>query len=133
MFSKVIPFHLLTTRNVLQVVSPDNWFILINLKDAFFHVPIAPHQFLCFVFQGRHIQFRVRPFLLTLSSCEFTQSLAAALYALQAKGQRILAYLDDWLVCASTEAQAAGNTRKVLGHIDLLGHLVNWQKSNLVR
>ncbi|XP_014834349.1 PREDICTED: uncharacterized protein LOC106912030, partial [Poecilia mexicana] len=133
-FLKTIPFHMLSVRDVLQTISPGDWITLVDLKDAYFHVPIASHhwQFLRFAFQGRHFQFRVLPFGLSLSPRVFTRCVAAALSPLQAKGLKILPYLDDWLICAPTEAQAAADTHTLLHHIDLLGLRVNWQKSNLV-
>ena len=134
LYMKSIPFHMLSIRDVLQAISPGDWFTLVDLKDAYFHVPIAPQhwRFLRFAFQGRHFQFRVLPFGLSLSPRVFTRCMAAALCPLQARGLKILPYLDDWLVCAPTEAQAAADTRTLLDHMDLLGLCVNWQKSNLI-
>ncbi|KAE8293755.1 hypothetical protein D5F01_LYC06688 [Larimichthys crocea] len=53
---------MLRTADVLQVVSEGDWFTSIDLKDAYFHVPIAHHhrQFLRFAFKGQAYQFRVR-------------------------------------------------------------------------
>ncbi|XP_037830295.1 uncharacterized protein LOC119616813 [Kryptolebias marmoratus] len=132
-FVKIILFHMLSIRDVLQTISPGDWFTLVDLRDTYLHVPIAPHhcQFLRFPFQGKHFQFRVLPFGLSLSPRVFTRCVAAALYPLQARGLKILPYLDDWLICAPTEAQAAADTQTLLHHIDLLGLRVNWQKSNL--
>ncbi|XP_015255611.1 PREDICTED: coiled-coil domain-containing protein 22 isoform X2 [Cyprinodon variegatus] len=55
---------------------------------------------------GKHFQFRVLPFDLSLSLHVFKRSMAAALCPLQANGLKILPYLDDWLICAPTETQA---------------------------
>lgn len=133
-FLKVIPFHMLSTREVLQAISPGNWFTSIDLKDAYFHVPIAVQhwKFLRFAFQGRHFQFRVLPFGLSLSPRVFTRVVAAALSYLQAQGLQILPYIDDWLICAPTRAQAIQDTQTVLNHIGNLGLRVNLKKSNLV-
>lgn len=134
LFLKKLPFHMLHIREMLQAISPGEWFTTIDLKDAYFHVPIAPvHQrFLRFAFQGRHYQFRVLPFGLSLSPRVFSRCVAAALAPLQAGGLKILPYLDDWLVCAPSHAQAIRDTRVVLDHAERLGLRVNWAKSNLV-
>lgn len=50
---------------------------------------------------------------------------------LQARGIKILPYLDDWLICAPTREQASRDTVTVLEHIDRLGLRVNLDKSNL--
>lgn len=97
-----MPFHMLSTAEVLRVVARGEWFISIDLKDAYFHVPIIPHhgQFLRVAFQGCHFQFRVLSFGLFLSPRVFTRHVAVALLPLQSRGMKILTYLDDWLVGA---------------------------------
>ncbi len=73
-FLKVLPFHMLTTTEVLCVIARGEWFTSVDLKDTCFHVPTAPHHkpFLRFAFQGCHFQFRVLPFRLSLYPRLFT-------------------------------------------------------------
>ncbi|KAK7895505.1 hypothetical protein WMY93_020830 [Mugilogobius chulae] len=132
-FLKVMPFRMLRTAEVLQAISAGEWFTTLDLKDAYFHVPIArPHwKFLRFAFQGRHFEFRVLPFGLSLSPRVFTRVVAAALSPLQAQGLKIMPYLDDWLICASTREQAIRDTQTVLIHLQRLGLRVNLAKSNV--
>ncbi|XP_075325299.1 uncharacterized protein LOC142383412 [Odontesthes bonariensis] len=133
-FLKVLRFHMLTTAEVLRTVSRGEWFTSIDLEDAYFHVPVAPHhrQFLRFAFQGRHFQFRVLPFGLSLSPRVFTRCVTAALSHLQSRGMKILPYLDDWLVCAPSQSQVALDTTCLLSHVARLGLRVNSTKSGLV-
>lgn len=130
---KVLRFHMLRTVDLLQAIAPGDWFTSIDLKDAYFHVPVAPHhrQFLRFAFEGRAYQFRVLPFGLSLAPRTFTRCVGAALAPLQAQGLRILPYLDDWLVCAQTREQAHDNTLLLLDHVSCLGLTVNFAKSSL--
>ncbi len=132
-FLKVLPFRMITTAEVLRVVAPGEWCTLVDLKDAYFHVPIAAHhqQFLRFAFQGRHYQFKVLPFGLSLSPRVFTRCGAAALAPLQAEGLKVLPYLDDWLVCAPSRQRARQDTARLLTHIGRLGLRVNLKKSSL--
>ena len=113
-FMKVIPFHMLTTADV--------------------HVPIAQQhrQFLRFAYRGGHWQFRVLPFGLSLSPRVFTRCVAAALAPLQSQGLKVLPYLDDWLICASSRAQVSRDTARLLSHMARLGLKVNMAKSCLV-
>ena len=99
-FLKVLPFHMLTTADTLRVVTQGEGFATVDLRDAYFHLPIASHhrRFLRFAFQGQHYQFRVLPFGLSLSPRVFTRVVAAALAPLQAQGVKVLPCLDDWLV-----------------------------------
>jgi hypothetical protein len=133
-FLKILRFHMLSTAEVLRTVARGEWFTLVDLKDAYFHVPIAPHhrQFLRFAFQGRRFQFRVLPFGLSLSPRVFTRCVAAALSPLQSRGMKILPYLDDWLICAPSQSQVALDTTLLLSHVARLGLRVNLTKSCLV-
>ncbi|XP_030219303.1 uncharacterized protein LOC115548682 [Gadus morhua] len=132
-FLKVLPFHMLTASDTLRVVARGEWFTTLDLRDAYFHVPIAPrHQhFLRFAFRGRHFQFRVLPFGLSLSPRVFTRVVAAALAPLQKQGTKVLPYLDDWLICAPSQSQAARDTARLLLHVARLGLTVNFVKSRL--
>ena len=133
-YLKVMPFHMLTTADVLQSVAHREWFTSIDLRDAYFHVPIARQhrQFLRFAYRGHHWQFRVLPFGLSLSPRVFTRCVAAALAPLQSQGMKILPYLDDWLVCAPSRRQVAEDTARLVSHVARLGLKVNMEKSFLV-
>lgn len=117
----------------LQAISPGDWFTSIDLKDTYFHVPIArPHwRFLRFAFQGQHYQFRVLPFGLSLSPRVFSRCIAAALSPLQARGLKIMPYLDDWLICVPSREDVIRDMQTVLDHAASLGLRVNVEKSNL--
>ncbi|XP_074505795.1 uncharacterized protein LOC141775954 [Sebastes fasciatus] len=133
-FLKVLPFHMLSTADVLQNVTRHSWFTSIDLKDAYFHVPIAlPHrQYLRFAFEGKAFQFKVLPFGLSLAPRVFTRCMRAALAPMQARGMLILPYLDDWLICALTREQAERDTASLLHHMTRLGLTVNHAKSCLI-
>ncbi|XP_028302785.1 uncharacterized protein LOC114463411 [Gouania willdenowi] len=133
-FLKVLPFHMLRVADVLRTVSAGDWLVMVDLKDAYFHVPIAPHHrpFLRFMFMDKVYQFRVLPFGLSLAPRIFTRCVAAALSPLQASGVSILPYLDDWLVISPTREQVLRDTAALFSHIGNLGLKVNYAKSNLV-
>lgn len=91
-YLKVFLFHMLTMAEMISRVQPGDWFTSINLKDDYFHLPIAAHHqpFLRFAVQGRHYQFTVLPFGLFLSPRLSTRCVAAALLPVQAEGARVL-------------------------------------------
>ena len=62
-FLKVLPFHMLRVVDVLQAIAQGEWFVSMDLKDAYFQVPITKHhrRFLCSAFLGKVYQFRVLP------------------------------------------------------------------------
>ncbi|KAL2095316.1 hypothetical protein ACEWY4_010035 [Coilia grayii] len=124
---------MLRTMDVVRAIEPGTWFVTIDLKEAYFHVPIAEEhrQFLRFSFQHKAYQYRVLPFGLSLAPRVFTKCVQAALEPLQAEGRLVLPYLDDWLLCAATPEQAMADTSRLLRHVTELGFKVNWEKSCL--
>lgn len=48
---------MLRTTDVLQATMPQDWFVTIDLKDSYFHIPIAPEhrQILQFTIGGSNI------------------------------------------------------------------------------
>lgn len=107
-FLKVMPFQMLRTADVLQAVTHQSWFTTIDLKEAYFHIPIAPHhrQYLRFALQGQACQFKVLPSGLSLALRVFTRCMRATLAPMQATIMQILLYLDVWLICAPTRERA---------------------------
>lgn len=92
-----MPFHMLSTADVLQAVMRHSWFMSIDLKDMYFHVPIALHhrQYLRFAFESKAYQFKVLPFGLSLAPRVFRRCRHATLAPTQARSMQILPYLED--------------------------------------
>ncbi len=38
------PFRMLTLKQILAQICPGDWFASVDLKDAYFHIQIAPHH-----------------------------------------------------------------------------------------
>ena len=90
-------FKMLTTRSLLSKVRKDAWFTSVDLKDAFFHIPIhrLHRKFLRFALEGQVYEYCVLPFGMALSPRVFTKITQAAVAPLRAMGIRLLTYLDD--------------------------------------
>ncbi|KAL0175975.1 hypothetical protein M9458_028305, partial [Cirrhinus mrigala] len=128
-----LKFKMLTVKQVMSQIRSEDWFVTIDLKDAYFHVSILPQhrKFLRFAFRGEAYQYRVLPFGLALSPRTFTKCVDAALVPLRLQGIRILNYIDDWLILAASESLAARHRDVVLAHMKALGLRLNAKKSVL--
>ncbi|KAI2661975.1 hypothetical protein H4Q32_007693 [Labeo rohita] len=127
------PFKMLTLKHLFTCVRAQDWFVAIDLKDAYFHVSILPRHrpFLRFAFEGRAYQYRVLPFCLSLSPLIFTKIAEAALTPLREMGIHVCNYLDDWLILAHSLELVCTHREVVLNHLAQLGLRVNWEKSKL--
>lgn len=57
----------------MSQIKSEGWFVMIDLKDEYFHIFIPPQhrKLLRFTFGGKVHQFWVNPFGLALSPCTF--------------------------------------------------------------
>ncbi len=114
-------FKMITLRQILSHIRPGDWCISVDLKDAYFHIQVAPRhrRFLRFAFEGIAYQFTVLPFGLCLAPRMFTKCMGAALTPLNQNGMRVLNYLNDWLVLAQSESALLSDKFRLLAHIQV--------------
>jgi len=95
-------FKIENWKNVICLLSPENYLASIDLEDAYFLISINPddRKFLRFSFQSRLYQFRVLLFGLASAPYIFTKILKPVLHSLRNKGLFSVAYLDDFLLIA---------------------------------
>ena len=113
---------------------PGPWATTLDLKDAYFHVPIHPEdtKFLRFAFEGKCYEFIVLPFGLSTSPRVFTRVVRALSAFLHRLNVRMFPYLDDWFTVTETFALAIHNTDLVRHWAGHVGFLLNLKKSNLI-
>ena len=122
-----------TLEDVRHALRPGDWAASIDLKDAYFHVPIARHsrKFLRFGWKGILYQFCVLPFGLSPAPRVFTSLTRLLKAILGAKGIRTIFYLDDILILGSTYYICLQNTREALQLLIKAGFIIHWVKSRL--
>ncbi len=127
-------FKMLTMRTIMSQVQEGDWFVTIDLKDAYFHIQVVQRhrRFLRFAFGGKAYQYMVLPFGLALAPRTFTKCMDAALAPLRLQGIRVLNYLDDWLILAHSRELVSRHRDIVLGHIHSLGLRMNAKKNVLL-
>ena len=119
MFNKSVAvrkFRMLTIRALLRFVRKGDWFTSLDLKDAYFHVPVrqAHRRFLRFAFMGVAYEYQCLPFGYSLAPRTFSKCVEAALGPLRRQGKRVLFYLDDLQILSSSEEAARGDTMAVI-------------------
>ncbi|XP_030584735.1 uncharacterized protein LOC115779969 [Archocentrus centrarchus] len=132
-FLRKYKFRMLTHASLVRLVRQGDWFTSVDLKDAYFHIPIYPphRRYLRFAFRGICYEYRVLPFGLSLSPRVFVRCTEAAIAPLRQQGIRLATYLDDWLLLARSEQEAATQTCVVVKHLTDLGFIINTEKSVL--
>ena len=121
-----------TPQSVLRSIRPGDWMVSLDLQDAYLQVPVHhdSRRYLCFVVEGRTYQFRVLCFGLTTVPQVFTRIMAPVSAILHKYGVRMLRYLDDWLILASSELACLQSRDRLLTVCTELGIQVNLTKSS---
>ena len=133
-FIRQTPFKMETVASILNAVQENDLLGSLDLKDVYFQVPVHPssRKFLRFVSQGTVYQFKVLCFGLSTAPQVFMRVFAAVSAWAHTRGIRLLRYLDDWLVLASSETKARQHVQELLLLCHNLGIVVNEKKSDLV-
>ncbi|XDV36140.1 hypothetical protein PO909_005984 [Leuciscus waleckii] len=121
---------MLTLQSILSHVQTGDWFVTIDMKDAYFHIQVIKRhrKFPRFAFEGKAYQYCV----LAMAPRTFTKCMDVALDQLRLQGVRILNYLDDWLILAQSQDLAIVHWDLVLSHLRSLGLRINLQKRVLL-
>ena len=131
-FIQQTPFRMETPSSVLLAVRENDFLASIDLKDAYFQVPVHPasKKLLRFVSSGKVYQFKALCFGLSTAPQVFTRVFAAVSSWAHARGIRLLRYLDDWLILSPSEKQTQQHINQLLSLCRSLGIVVNAEKSD---
>ena len=123
-----------TVASVLLSVREGDFLASLDLKDAYFQIPIhgSSRKLLRFMSEGTVYQFKALCFGLSTAPQVFTRVFAAVSAWAHSRGIRLLRYLDDWLVLSSSEKKAKESIRELLSLCRTLGIVINEKKSDLV-
>uniref|UniRef100_A0AC34FW88 Reverse transcriptase domain-containing protein n=1 Tax=Panagrolaimus sp. ES5 TaxID=591445 RepID=A0AC34FW88_9BILA len=116
-----------------DLISQGYFLAKLDMKDAYFSIPIAKeHQkFLVFEFEGCYYAFRALPFGLATAPFVYTKIIKQILLFLRKKGILAVVYLDDWLIMGPTKEECKRSVNIVLEVIESLGLILNEDKSHL--
>ena len=87
-----------------SLINPGDYMINIDLTDAYLSVPIhqESQKLLRFIWQNKSYQFKAMPFGLNVAPRVFTKLLKPVVAWLRGQGIRLIIYLDDILIMASS-------------------------------
>ena len=126
-------FKLEDLRTAINILEKDDYMCSIDLKDAYFMIPVAKsdRKFLRFIHKGTTYQFTALPFGLAPSPYTYTKITKPSVTWLRKQGIRITNYLDDFLIFGKTKEECANNTKIALSLLQRLGFVINFEKSCL--
>lgn len=126
-------FKLEDTRTVLRLIQKDWFMATIDLKDAYFSVPVHKkyRKFLRFSFNDSLYQFTCLCFGLASAPYAFTKILKPVLQFFRNLGIIVANYLDDFLIMAPSFLECQNNVNFVVKQLKCLGFVINNVKSNL--
>ena len=133
-FVQLTPFKMKAVALVLLSVREGDFLASLDLKDAYFQIPIhgSSRKLLRFMSEGTVYQFKALCFGLSTAPQVFTRVFAAVSAWAHSRGIRLLRYLDDWLVLSSLEKKARRSIQELLSICHTLGIVINEKKSDLV-
>ncbi|MDD9816660.1 MAG: reverse transcriptase domain-containing protein, partial [Gammaproteobacteria bacterium] len=130
-YLKVQHFKMETINNLRDILKKGDWMGKIDLKDAYLTVPISPQdqKFLRFRWREQAYQCTALPFGLATAPRVFSKIMRPWVTLMREKGVRMIQYLDDILIMASTKEQFRAHMKLVMETLQSLGFIVNRQKS----
>jgi hypothetical protein len=133
-FLKFRHFKMSSLRDALDLIKPKDFLTKIDIKDAYFHVPIHPeHQkYLGFQWNGRTFRCRGLPLGLTSAPQVFTRLMKQVMRHLHEQGITVIAYLDDLLIVAGSREEAQRHTEATRQLLESLGFILNLEKSKMI-
>ncbi|CAJ0967008.1 unnamed protein product [Ranitomeya imitator] len=130
-------FKMESVSSAIKMLFPDCFMAAIDLKDAYYHVPIHRdyQKFLrvaVFV-QGqlKHYQYAALPFGLSIAPRIFTKLMSEVMSFLRSRNIVIVPYLDDFLVIGRSVDHCLAQIEEVTTTLAVLGWEINVAKSRL--
>lgn len=134
--NQFIPHHHFKVEGIhmlKDLLRKGDWMAKIDLKDAYFAVPISEpdKKYLRFRWDQEVYQFNCLPFGLSCAPWVFTKIIEAATAVLREMGIRLIIYIDDMLIMAESETLLKDHVAGTVYLLENLGFVINLPKSIL--
>lgn len=119
---------------ILDLIQENDFFTSIDLKDAYFSIPVHEdfQKFLKFIWEGQLFQFICLPFGLASAPRIYTKVLKPVYAWFRKQGFRCSYYIDDSLNMNKDRDVCRSNALKMSETLDSLGYTINKEKSVFV-
>ena len=136
-FNNAVEYHHFKMENihtVSELVTKNCWMSSLDLKDAYYSVPIhaTSQQFLKFRYKGIIYKFLVFPNGLSTCPRRFTKLLKPALATFRLNGHIIVCYIDDILIIGRTYEQCLQSLCESFKLLENLGFVIHPVKSQFI-
>lgn len=117
-------------HTVKELMKPGDWFVKLDLKDAYFTVPMhSSHiKYLRFALQGSTYEFNCLPFGLSSAPWVFTKTLKPVAALLRELG----VYIDDILIMAESMELAKEEVMTLTYLLECLGFIIHKDKKSVL-
>lgn len=124
-------FKMESIYSVLNMVKQGCFMASVDLKDAYYSVPIAQEQrkFLRFQFKGKLFQYTCFPNGLACCPRLFTKLLKPVYKSLREKGCEVAPYIDDSYIQGDTENECWQSAKQLALLLQSLGFIIHPEKS----
>eukprot|EP00794_Sanderia_malayensis_P012487 gene12487-13770_t len=131
-FMPKLHFKMDTINTVTELIHENSYMTKIDLKDAYYSVPINNNdkKYLKFMHKDKLFHFTCLPNGLSCGPRKFTKLLKPALTSLRKLGINIIAYIDDLIIIDDSYQKCVNATQICVSLLDSLGYVIHPEKSN---
>jgi hypothetical protein len=126
-------FKMEDIRTAQRLVTKHCFAASIDLKDAYFLIPVRPkdRKYLRFSLENQLFEFNCLPFGLSSAPYTFTKIMKPVTHALRKKGVVCVNYLDDFFIIGETFQECSQSVDLTVSLLTSLGFIINSRKSVL--
>ena len=130
---KYLHFKMESLYHVLNVIKPNVWMASVDLKDAFYSIPVnkTNQKYFKFHWEGHYFQFSGMPNGYGPAMRIFTKQLKPVFSVLRSNGHISVIFVDDSYLQGDTWSECQNNIKDTIGLLRSLGFTINVPKSIL--
>ncbi|KAJ8971931.1 hypothetical protein NQ317_015437 [Molorchus minor] len=124
-------FKMEDARTASKLIRPGNFAATLDLKDAYYSLPILKdhRKYLRFWFRNTLYEFTCLPFGLASAPYTFSKLMRPVVEFLRSRDVLCVNYLDDFLILGSSKQECFRSVRLTTDLLNSLGFIINYQKS----